>query len=630
MPAPASGTPPQIRDKPSPVPVVPPSASGPVIEELKRSSNPLAHKEVQLSPVLYRPTAATQKRFPASSQRWRLLCPTPPVTQTIVGLISPACTAKDPKNSPRKLESSLGQSTDTTDHRNPDHYRTESHYRSHCRTESMSHYPTVGPSPTIGPTVRPIPNVQHNPLRNISSTSTSRPLSSNLFIALRPGVSPGVRPGVSPGVSPGVRPGVRVVVSPGVCPGVTPVVRAVADSACDCSFQPVTARQEPAENEPTSTMSEEPEPAGKPSSPEVWDKETTEPEPAPEVWDKETTEPEPAPEVWDKETTEPEPVTEVSDSETEEPELAGEPSAQEEPHSEAEELSSVIRSPSCSLSQWQPRVSLLTLPVCPPATGRPLPCFGPVLDDAEAEGNLQDLSEDPQSPVGESSPGSPASLLLVSCSACRSASASIICSFCGRGFHRGCHVPPVGPDLWTEWSCSLCQDLSDPVDPFSSQRPGPPPHLRLQDQRRCESLLLLLRVAGGPRLPQSSLSAISERLSSSYRSVSEFKSDVKNLFSALQDDDFTDKLREEVRRRWRGGSRLEEQEVVRQEQEVVRQEQEVVRQEQEVVRQEQEVPGEEQEVNSRASRLSQTRKRLRELLMETARSKRARTDTTEA
>ncbi|KAJ4919091.1 hypothetical protein JOQ06_004194, partial [Pogonophryne albipinna] len=231
------------------------------------------------------------------------------------------------------------------------------------------------------------------------------------------------------------------------------------------------------------------------------------------------------------------------------------------------------------------------------------------------------------SPVGESSPGSPASLLLVSCSACRSASASIICS--------------------TEWSCSLCQDLSDPVDPFSSQRPGPPPHLHLQDQRRCESLLLLLRVAGGPRLAQSSLSAISERLSSSYRSVSEFKSDVRKLFSTLQDDDFSDKLREEVRRRWKRGSRLEEQEVVRQEQEVVRQEQEVVRQEQEVVRQEQEVvrqeqevpgeeqevvrqeqevPGEEQEVNGRASRLSQTRKRLRDLLMETARSKRARTE----
>ncbi|XP_033933293.1 golgin subfamily A member 6-like protein 26, partial [Pseudochaenichthys georgianus] len=135
----------------------------------------------------------------------------------------------------------------------------------------------------------------------------------------------------------------------------------------------------------------------------------------------------------------------------------------------------------------------------------------------------------------------------------------------------------------------------------------------------------------------SSLSAISERLSSSYRSVSEFKSDVRKLFSTLQDDDFSDKLREEVRSRWKGSSRLEEQEVVRQEQEVVqqeqevvRQEQEVVRQEQEVVRQEQEVPGEEQEVNSRAYGLSQTRKRLRELLMETARSKRARTDTTEA
>lgn len=42
------------------------------------------------------------------------------------------------------------------------------------------------------------------------------------------------------------------------------VVRAVADSACDHSVQQVKARQqEPEENEPTSTVSEEPQPAGK-------------------------------------------------------------------------------------------------------------------------------------------------------------------------------------------------------------------------------------------------------------------------------------------------------------------------------------------------------------------------------
>lgn len=44
----------------------------------------------------------------------------------------------------------------------------------------------------------------------------------------------------------------------------SPVVRAVADSACDLSAQQVTARQ-PVENEPTSTMYEETEPAAKPA-----------------------------------------------------------------------------------------------------------------------------------------------------------------------------------------------------------------------------------------------------------------------------------------------------------------------------------------------------------------------------
>ncbi|KAK5873385.1 hypothetical protein PBY51_018431 [Eleginops maclovinus] len=323
----------------------------------------------------------------------------------------------------------------------------------------------------------------------------------------------------------------------------SPVVRAVADSACDCSVQPLAERQEPAENEPTSTISEEP---------------------------------------------------------------AGETSAPGEPDHEAAESSSVIGYPGCML------------PLRPPAAGRHPPCFRPVLGDAEEEGDLRDMSEDTQCPTGDapelpSPPESPPSLLMVSCSACRSANASIICCFCGRGYHRGCHVPPVGPDLWSEWSCSLCQDLSDPVDPFSSQRPGPPPHLRLQDQRRCESLLLFLQVRGGPRLPQSSLSAMSERLSSSYRSVSEFRSDVRRLFS--QDDDFLIKLQEEVKGHWRWGSRLEEQEAVPQKQEVVPQKQEV-----EQVR---------QEVGSRGSRRLLRRKRLQELKMETSRSKRERTHETE-
>lgn len=104
-----------------------------------------------------------------------------------------------------------------------------------------------------------------------------------------------------------------------------PQQSAVADSAFDCSVQQVIAwHQEPAENEPTSTVSEETEPARRPS----------------------------------------------------------------------EELSSVIGRPDCSLSQWQPRVTLFRLPVSQPRPGHPLPGFSLVPGEEEDEIYLKEISED--------------------------------------------------------------------------------------------------------------------------------------------------------------------------------------------------------------------------------------------
>lgn len=98
------------------------------------------------------------------------------------------------------------------------------------------------------------------------------------------------------------------------------VVKAVADSACDHGVQQVETRlQEPAENEPTSTVCEETEPAGS--------------------------------------------ACETTDSEPEEPK-------------------SVIGQQDCSLSQW-PKVSLFRLPVPPARPGRPLPGFRLVHGDED-------------------------------------------------------------------------------------------------------------------------------------------------------------------------------------------------------------------------------------------------------
>ncbi|XP_070767827.1 E3 ubiquitin-protein ligase TRIM33 [Enoplosus armatus] len=284
----------------------------------------------------------------------------------------------------------------------------------------------------------------------------------------------------------------------------SPVVRAVADSACDHSVPQVAARQrEPAENEPTSTVSEETEPAGKQSPPEESDR-------------------------------------------------------------DAEEPSSVIGHPDYSLSQWQPRVSLFRLPVSRPPPGRPLPGFRLVSGDTKDEIYLEEMSEDSQSRVDDvtdditeplSSPESPATLQMVSCSACGSANGSIICLACGRGYHRDCHVPPVGPDIWSEWICSLCQDLSDPSDPYSFDRPQRPqsPCLSLLDQRRCESLLLHLKVEGCSRCSElpvwGHVTLMSERLtlrrSPVYQTAAELLSDIWTLFKdASQDDGVLNKLQD--------------------------------------------------------------------------------------
>ncbi|XP_069392814.1 transcription intermediary factor 1-alpha isoform X2 [Paralichthys olivaceus] len=222
----------------------------------------------------------------------------------------------------------------------------------------------------------------------------------------------------------------------------------------------------------------------------------------------------------------------------------------------------------------QPKVSLSRQPLTLLPTRRSLP--GSLARIADDEVYVEELDEDCQSHISDisddfgdfteplSSPESPVTLEIVYCSACGSDHSSIICSSCGRGYHRDCHIPPVGHDLWTEWNCSLCQDLSDPSDPYISERPKSPqrPCLSLLDQRRCESLLLHLKVEGCSRLSKVSrvwfrLMLMSERLTlhrpPAYQTPAEFICDVWSLFKqtmSSQDDlmnlrqSFRTKLRE--------------------------------------------------------------------------------------
>ncbi|KAL7393925.1 hypothetical protein ABVT39_017912 [Epinephelus coioides] len=436
----------------------------------------------------------------------------------------------------------------------------------------------------------------------------------------------------------------------------SPVVRAVADSACDRSVQQVAVRrQEPAENEPTSTVSGDPAPAREPSAPVVSDIES-----APEVTDRKA-EPEPQvletsaelePKVSDGEA-EPEPQVletsaelelEVSDGEADsepEPEVL-ETKAEPGPEvsdGEAEEGNSVIGYLNCGLSQWQPRVSLYRLPVSLPRPGHPLPGFRLVLGDAEDEIFLEEMSDDSQSDddditeIVPSSPESPVMLMIVTCAACRSTNGSIVCTACGRGYHRDCHIPPVGPHIRSEWICSLCQDLSDPSDPFSCDRP---PRLQsyglsLLDQRRCESLLLQLMVEGSAQFSQSQVMLVSKRLTSgspSYQTPAEFLSDIWSLFKdTSQDDDVLNKLQDRLQRQWMtslkplpsvstDGVRGAFSSNMSDTREVTE------------VGKGSKVTTEKKEVISSESKMKETRKRLREFLdlMETSRSKRTKSD----
>ncbi|XP_031695049.1 uncharacterized protein LOC116377542, partial [Anarrhichthys ocellatus] len=105
----------------------------------------------------------------------------------------------------------------------------------------------------------------------------------------------------------------------------------------------------------------------------------------------------------------------------------------------------------------------------------------------------------------------------------------------------------------SEWICTLCQDLFNSSDPFSSDRPPRPqsPCLSLWDQRRCERLLLYLKVEGCTRLSQSQLILMSERLSLRrspwYQTAAEFLCDIWSLFEdASQDDNVLNRLQENI------------------------------------------------------------------------------------
>ncbi|KAJ8386499.1 hypothetical protein AAFF_G00169690 [Aldrovandia affinis] len=135
------------------------------------------------------------------------------------------------------------------------------------------------------------------------------------------------------------------------------------------------------------------------------------------------------------------------------------------------------------------------------------------------------------------------------CAVCHSGGELVLCTDCGRSFHRDCYVPlNTATDSSGQWQCMLCEDLSDVWSPCSREPEGEP-SLSLADQRKCEHLFLTLiskkhsavLYQQSELLPHSShyvditliRGRLLQKLSPAYRTPSEFVSDIWLLLDTL-------------------------------------------------------------------------------------------------
>ncbi|XP_056618681.1 E3 ubiquitin-protein ligase TRIM33 isoform X2 [Triplophysa dalaica] len=148
------------------------------------------------------------------------------------------------------------------------------------------------------------------------------------------------------------------------------------------------------------------------------------------------------------------------------------------------------------------RVNLLRLPVSLPPCGQTLPEFHLTTDSfadhtfVEKTHGIKQVwrwNNDPEpskaSSLSSQGSVSPLSSEVQFCSICQSAGATLLCSECGRAFHSDCHIPPIFVKHCEDWVCLLCLNVNDEIIMYGSEQKL---SLSLQDQRKCEKLLLSL------------------------------------------------------------------------------------------------------------------------------------------
>ncbi|XP_076157500.1 uncharacterized protein LOC143140465 [Alosa pseudoharengus] len=134
---------------------------------------------------------------------------------------------------------------------------------------------------------------------------------------------------------------------------------------------------------------------------------------------------------------------------------------------------------------WLPQVSVYHMPLPSISIGHPLPRFRLLQGEGSMEFLIQEIPEDNKSAECKTH-----AVQQRRCVVCHVEGMLYHCATCNRGYHKGCHIPPLITKLREGWVCGLCLDVSAEVRMQGGFEGGS--CMNAQDQKICEYLLLSL------------------------------------------------------------------------------------------------------------------------------------------
>ncbi|XP_048086008.1 uncharacterized protein LOC125285536 isoform X2 [Alosa alosa] len=134
---------------------------------------------------------------------------------------------------------------------------------------------------------------------------------------------------------------------------------------------------------------------------------------------------------------------------------------------------------------WLPQVSVYHMPLPSISSGQPLPRFRLLQGEGSMEFLIQEIPEDNKSAECKTH-----AVQQRRCVVCHMEGMLYHCATCNRGYHKGCHIPPLITKLSEGWVCGLCLDVSAEVRLQGGFEGGS--CMNAQDQKICEYLLLSL------------------------------------------------------------------------------------------------------------------------------------------